>query len=225
MIDISLEALSNMDNDFVAWCDYLGTFAFAISGIRLAATKGFDWFGAFVVGFVTAVGGGTVRDLFLDIPLFWLDTPSYLIITAIALSFTIALRKQVVKANYSLFIFDSIGLGLFVVVGMVKSFEAGYPWWVSLVMAVITGSFGGMTRDILINEEPLIFRQDIYALACLFGGVVYVFLLYFSSIPIPLIQFLAAVSVFGLRTVSLLLNLSLPTFKPIDYSLQNKNSK
>ncbi len=217
MLNISLEALAQMDNDFVAWCDYLGTFAFAISGIRLAATKGFDWFGAFVVGFVTAVGGGTVRDLFLDIPLFWLETPSYLIITAIALGFTIALKRQVVKANYSLFIFDSIGLGLFVVVGLVKSFEAGFPWWVSLVMAVITGSFGGMTRDILINEDPLIFRQDIYALACLFGGVVYVLLLYFTQVPIPLIQFLSAISVFALRTVSLLFNLSLPTFKPNEY--------
>ncbi len=211
-----------MDTDFVAWCDYLGTFAFAISGIRLAATKGFDWFGAFVVGFVTAVGGGTFRDLFLDSPLFWLETPSYLVITAIALGFTIALRKQVVKANYSLFIFDSIGLGLFVVVGLVKSFEAGYDWWVSLVMAVVTGSFGGMTRDILINEEPLIFRQDIYALACLFGGVVYVFLLHYSSLPISWIQFISAVSVFALRTISLLFNLSLPTFKPVDFSIKKE---
>ncbi len=217
MFNLSLEALAQMDNDFVAWCDYLGTFAFAISGIRLAASKGFDWFGAFVVGFVTAVGGGTVRDLFLDIPVFWLEAPSYLIITAIALGFTIALRKQVVKANYTLFIFDSIGLGLFAVVGLVKSFEAGFPWWVSLVMAVITGSFGGMTRDIILNEEPLIFRQDIYALACLFGGVVYVALLYFTDMAMPFIQLISAISVFTLRTISLLLNLSLPTFKPNDY--------
>ena len=68
-------------NDFVNWCDYLGTLAFAISGIRLAAGKGLDWFGAYVVGFVTAVGGGTIRDILLDIKPFWLVQPSYLIIT------------------------------------------------------------------------------------------------------------------------------------------------
>ncbi len=221
MFDSIFEVVRQMDNDFVSWCDYLGTFAFAISGIRLAASKGFDWFGAYVVGFITAVGGGTVRDLFLDSKIFWLETPSYLVISGLALIFTIALRRQVVRANYSLFFFDSVGLGLFVVVGIVKSFEAGYPWWVALVMAVVTGSFGGMTRDVLINEEPLIFRQDIYALACLFGGVVYVLLLK-TSMPIPWIQFLSAISVFLLRTLSLLLNLSLPTFKPIDPNSVNK---
>ncbi len=215
MLDTFANLVDKMDNDFVLFCDYLGTFAFAISGIRLAASKGFDWFGALVVGFVTAVGGGTLRDLFLDEPLFWLETPSYISISFFALLFTIAMRKQVVRANYSLFFFDSVGLGLFVVVGIVKSFEAGYPWWVALVMAVVTGSFGGMTRDILINEVPLIFRQDIYALACLFGGGIYVLLAYYTTMPLPLIQFISAISVFGMRTASILLDLGLPTFKAI----------
>ena len=118
-------------NSFVDWCDYLGTLAFAISGIRLAAAKGFDWFGAYVVGFVTAVGGGTIRDILLDLKPFWLIQPSYLIITGVALAFTIVFRRQVVRLNHSLFFFDAIGLGLFVVVGVAKSFATGYPWWLS----------------------------------------------------------------------------------------------
>ena len=110
-------------NDFVNWCDYLGTLAFAVSGIRLAAGKGLDWFGAYVVGFVTAVGGGTIRDILLDIKPFWLVQPSYLIITALGLIFTIIFRRQVVRLNHSLFVFDAIGLGLFVVVGVAKSMQ------------------------------------------------------------------------------------------------------
>ena len=93
-------------NDFVNWCDYLGTLAFAVSGIRLAAGKGLDWFGAYVVGFVTAVGGGTIRDILLDIKPFWLVQPSYLIITALGLIFTIIFRRQVVRLNHSLFVFE-----------------------------------------------------------------------------------------------------------------------
>ena len=126
-------------NSFVDWCDYLGTLAFAISGIRLAAAKGFDWFGAYVVGFVTAVGGGTIRDILLDIKPFWLIQPSYLIITGLALVFTIVFRRQVVRLNHSLFFFDAIGLGLFVVVGVAKSSAVGYPWWVAIIMGTITG--------------------------------------------------------------------------------------
>ena len=159
-------------NDFVNWCDYLGTLAFAVSGIRLAAGKGLDWFGAYVVGFVTAVGGGTIRDILLDIKPFWLVQPSYLIITALGLIFTIIFRRQVVRLNHSLFVFDAIGLGLFVVVGVAKSYAAGFPWWVAVIMGTVTGSFGGLLRDVLINETPLIFRTDFYASACVLGSII-----------------------------------------------------
>lgn len=211
---MGLENLANM-NDFIAWCDYLGTFAFAISGIRLAASKGFDWFGAYVVGMVTAVGGGTLRDILINERVFWLIQPSYLIITGLALLFTIGMRKQVVRANYSLFFFDSVGLGLFVVVGIAKTFEAGYAWWVALVMGTITGSFGGLIRDILINEIPLIFRKDFYALACFFGGAIYVLLLYLG-VSVPVVQFVAALSVVGLRIAAVVFHFRIPVFAPYE---------
>ena len=201
-------------NDFVNWCDYLGTLAFAISGIRLAAGKGLDWFGAYVVGFVTAVGGGTIRDILLDIKPFWLIQPSYLIITALGLIFTIIFRRQVVRLNHSLFVFDDIGLGLFVVVGVAKSYAAGFPWWVAVIMGTVTGSFGGLLRDVLINETPLIFRTDFYASACVLGSIIYVLMGRYSSLPIEWVQFISAISVFIFRVLAVVLHIQLPTFNP-----------
>ena len=94
-----------------------------------------------------------IRDILLDIKPFWLVQPSYLIITALGLIFTIIFRRQVVRLNHSLFVFDAIGLGLFVVVGVAKSYAAGFPWWVAVIMGTVTGSFGGLLRDVLINEN------------------------------------------------------------------------
>ncbi len=149
--------------NFLTLIDYIGTFAFAISGIRLASAKRFDWFGAYVVGFVTAVGGGTIRDLLLDVTPFWMLQSSYLIVTALALGFVILFGRYVIRLNNTFFIFDAIGLGLFAVVGIEKSITYGYPMWVGLIMGTLTGAAGGVLRDTLINEVPLIFRKEIYA--------------------------------------------------------------
>ena len=123
--------------NFLTLIDYIGTFAFAISGIRLASAKRFDWFGAYVVGFVTAVGGGTIRDLLLDVTPFWMLQSSYLIVTALALGFVILFGRYVIRLNNTFFIFDAIGLGLFAVVGIEKSITYGYPMWVGLIMGCL----------------------------------------------------------------------------------------
>jgi uncharacterized membrane protein YeiH len=198
--------------DFITFCDYAGTFAFAISGIRLASAKQFDWFGAYVVGIVTAVGGGTVRDILLNATPFWMEQPSYLIVSGLALLFVIVFRKYVIRLNNTFFIFDAIGLGLFVIVGVVKTLDFGFPMWVAIVMGTITGSFGGMMRDILINEEPLIFRKDIYALACVFGGVAY-YACTLLSLPSALSQFISAISVFIIRILAVKYHISVPVLK------------
>ena len=103
---------------FVQILDFIGTFAFAISGIRLASAKRFDWFGAYVVGFVTAIGGGTIRDLLLDVTPAWMENPMYLICTALALVWVIAFEKRLVRLDITFFIFDTIGLALFTVVAV-----------------------------------------------------------------------------------------------------------
>jgi len=198
--------------NFITFVDYMGTFAFAISGIRLASAKKFDWFGAYVVGLVTAIGGGTTRDLLLDITPFWLTQPSYLFITGFALIFTLLLGKLLIHLQNTFFIFDAVGLGLFVVVGIEKTLQAGFPFWVAVVMGMITGSVGGIIRDIFINEEPLIFRKDIYALACVFGGVVFFFCME-MKLNHELSQILCAVAVIALRVFAVKYHLSLPVLK------------
>ena len=195
--------------------DYAGTFAFAISGIRLASAKRFDWFGAYVVGLVTAIGGGTTRDLLLNVTPFWMTQPSYLIVTGLALFSVILFGKFIIRLNNTFFIFDTIGLGLFVVVGIERTLDAGFPFWVAIVMGMITGSVGGITRDILINELPLIFRKDIYALACVIGGVVFLccYEAHFSS---TITQILSAASVILTRVLAVKYHISIPVLKGHD---------
>jgi len=198
--------------NFINLIDYAGTFAFAISGIRLASAKRFDWFGAYVVGLVTAIGGGTTRDLLLNVTPFWMLQPSYLIVTGVALISAILFGKVLIKFNNTFFIFDAIGLGLFVVVGIERTLRAGFPFWVAIVMGMITGSVGGIIRDILINELPLIFRKDIYALACVIGGLVFFgcSALHFSPI---ITQIASAGSVILTRVLAVRFHISLPVLK------------
>ena len=198
--------------NFINIVDYAGTFAFAISGIRLASAKKFDWFGAYVVGLVTAIGGGTMRDLLLNVTPFWMLQPSYLIITAIALLGVIIMGNRMKMFNTAFFIFDTIGLGLFVVVGIEKSIDAGFPFWVTIVMGMITGSVGGIIRDILINEEPLIFRKDIYALACIFGGIVF-YLCTLFNFQTEITQIISATSVIAMRFLAVKYHWGLPALK------------
>ena len=198
---------------FLFIVEVLGTIAFAISGIRLAAAKRFDWFGAYVVGLVTAIGGGTLRDLLLGIPVFWMQSGMYLSVTFLSLVTVIVFLQALVKGMRTIFIFDAIGLALFVVVGIEKSFQAGFPAWVAIAMGMITGSFGGVIRDILINEEPLFFRKDIYATACIAGGLVYWLVMNIPGVPTVISQISCAIVVVGLRVAAVHFGWSLPVLK------------
>ncbi len=197
---------------FITIIDYIGTFAFAISGIRLASAKQFDWFGAYVVGLATAIGGGTLRDILLGITPFWMQQPAYLIVTAFALGFVILFGKYLIHLNNTFFIFDAIGLGLFAVVGIEKSLACGFSFWVAIIMGMTTGAAGGVIRDVFINEVPLIFRKEIYALACVFGGFVYYVCMHFC-LPPALTQFMAATGVILARVLAVKYHVSLPVLK------------
>ncbi len=192
--------------------EMLGTLAFAISGIRLASAKRFDWFGAYVVGFTTAIGGGTLRDVMLSMTPFWMLDSVYLVVTAVALGIVIVLGRYLIRLNNTFFIFDAIGLGLFTVVGIEKTLAAGFPLWVAVIMGTLTGAAGGVLRDILINEEPLIFRKEIYALACVFGGVVF-WACEQVGISGAVLQITTAAAVIALRIVAVHYGLKLPTLK------------
>ncbi|MGL4411722.1 MAG: trimeric intracellular cation channel family protein [Bacteroidales bacterium] len=206
---------------FVTLLDYLGTFAFAISGIRLASLKRFDWFGAYVVGLVTAIGGGTTRDLLLGATPFWMTQPSYLVWTGIALISVIMGGRHILRFNNAFFLFDTIGIGLFVVVGFEKSLSFGYPYWVAALMGTITGAAGGVIRDILINEVPLIFRKEIYALACLVGGVIYG-LFDFFGFNTEITQIAAAMAVIITRLLAVKYHISMPVLPGEHHEDENK---
>lgn len=195
--------------------EFLGTIAFAISGIRLASAKQFDWFGAIVIGFVTAVGGGTLRDLLLDVPVFWMQSSRYIWCTMFAFVIVIFFRKYLVHLNNTIFWFDCIGLGLFVVVGYEKAMALEYPVWVCVSMATITGIVGGMIRDILINEIPIIFTQELYAVACIFGAILFS-ALHFLGVDLIITEISTAVCVVVIRILATKYHLKLPILKGED---------
>ncbi len=204
-----------MEFNFTIALDLLGTFAFAISGIRMASGKQIDWFGAYIIGLVTAIGGGTIRDLLLNLTPFWMLDPKYFLTTGVALITIILFKEKIFKLGGTLFLFDTIGLGLFTVVGLTKSFEADLPIWVCIVMGTVTGSVGGVIRDILLNKVPLLFQKDIYALASLSGGAVY-FLLKYFEIDSDVSGILAALTVILFRLIVVRFHIHLPLLKPME---------
>lgn len=194
---------------FVTIIDYLGTFAFAISGIRIARIKEFDLFGAFIVGMVTAVGGGTLRDVMLDEVPFWMTEWQYFVVTGVALVSYVFFHHTIDKVGRTMFLFDAIGLGLFTVVGFQKTIDAGFPYWTANLMGMLTGSAGGVLRDVLTRDIPLIFRHDIYALACVAGGVVLT-LLMMMEVPLYISQPLCALTVIAIRVMAVRYHWQLP---------------
>lgn len=192
--------------------EFVGTIAFAISGIRLASAKEFDWFGAVVVGFVTAVGGGTLRDLLLGVPPFWLQSSVYIWGTVLAFVVVVFFRKYLVHLNNTIFWFDCVGLGLFAVVGFEKALSLGHAYWVCVFMGTITGAAGGVIRDILINEIPVIFRQELYAFSCIAGGVFFA-LFDYLGVGSTITQVSVFVIVVLVRVLSTRFHWGLPTLK------------
>lgn len=165
--------VEDMAGTFEYFLEIAATLFYAISGVRLAAVKKFDWFGAYTIGFITAIGGGTMRDVFLKCNPFWMLDPWYCIATFAGFILVVVLKKKLVKVEGTFYIFDAIGLGLFVDVGIYKTLILGFPMWVAIIMGTITGAMGGVMRDVFINEEPLVFRKEIYATACIGGGIIY----------------------------------------------------
>lgn len=197
---------------FVQILDFVGTFAFAISGIRLASAKRFDWFGAYIVGLATAIGGGTLRDVMLNVTPVWMTNPMYLICTAFAMFFVIIFGKHLIHLNNTFFLFDSIGLALFTVVGFEKTMALGFPFWTAIIMGSITGAAGGVIRDVFINEIPLIFRKEIYAMACVVGGLAY-WLCLLVGMEAYQSQIIGGTTVFLVRILAVKYKLTLPILK------------
>lgn len=187
-----------------------GTLAFAVSGIRHAAAKHFDWFGGYVCGIAVAIGGGTIRDLILGVPPFWTTDISYLLFTGLALLLTIASRKMMKKLDNAWFVFDTLGLAAFTIAGLQKTVELGHPFWMAIVLGCITGVAGGVIRDVLLNNVPVIFHKEIYAMASVAGGLLY-WLLYSISFSLPFVVIATFLFICVIRFLAVYYHLSLPT--------------
>ena len=192
--------------------EFLGTFAFAISGIRHAAAKHFDWFGGYVCGIAVAIGGGTIRDVMLGTTPFWMTNPFYMICTALALIFVVIFAKHIEGLRNTWFVFDTLGLALFTIAGIQKSLVFGQPYWVAIIMGCITGSSGGVIRYVLLNNEPVIFQREIYAMAAVLGGITY-WLLDYCGITIEVTVIASFVVTCLMRFLAVRYHLSLPILK------------
>ncbi len=195
--------------------EFIGTFAFAISGVRLSSTKQFDIFGAWIVGMATAIGGGTIRDLMLGVNPFWMTNGSYFVCCALAVLAVGMFGKYIIHHNYTWFIFDTIGLALFNVVGLEKALTFGHPYWVAITMGAVTGAGGGIIRDVLMNDVPLIFRSEIYALACVAGGLTYVVCLELG-LSVEISALLSSFIVILIRCLAVKFHWQLPVLKGED---------
>lgn len=155
-----------------------GTFAFAVSGAFAGMRKELDPFGVLIMAFVPAIGGGTLRDILInDLPLAWLRNSMTIWVIVVAAVLAMFFAGQLKKMYKLLFLFDAVGLGLFTIIGIEKGIDHQYSPGVCVALGILTGCFGGVLRDVLLNEVPLLFRKEIYAMACLAGGVTYFLLL------------------------------------------------
>lgn len=192
--------------------EFVGTFTFAISGIRMAAAKHFDWFGGFVCGFAVAIGGGTIRDVMLGATPFWMTSTIYVTCTVIALLVYILFAKSLNRLENAWLIFDTLGLALFTIAGIQKTLQFDYPFWVAIIMGCITGAAGGVIRDVLLNKEPIVFQKDIYAMASVAGGLVY-WLMMTLGINVGLTAIGTFLVICIIRFVAVKFHISLPTLR------------
>lgn len=195
---------------FLNVIDILGTFAFAVSGAFSAMEKKLDPFGTLVIAFVTAIGGGTIRDMLVgNFPVGWLQNNTAIIIifsSAIAAMLFGAYLKQLTTA---LFLFDALGLGLFTIIGFEVGLKYGFSAGVCVALGTISACFGGVLRDVLLNKLPLIFHKEIYALACIAGAVVYYYL-HRTNLNTDVSKIICVLIIFSIRLVAVRFNLSLP---------------
>lgn len=194
------------------WFDLLGIAVFAISGTLAAWRKQMDGFGVIVLATVTAIGGGTLRDLILDSPVIWLSNNSYFLAIFIAAGLTIlAVRNRLVIPNNTLQIADAIGLAFFVIMGTQKALDHGTSGFVAIMMGTMSGVCGGMIRDVLCREIPMVFRGELYAITCIFGGLVYVQLLGFGVAQMPA-MLVGMTALLALRLAAIRWHLTIPVF-------------
>ncbi|MEA5404437.1 trimeric intracellular cation channel family protein [Arcicella sp. DC2W] len=188
-----------------------GTIAFAISGTLAGIRKQLDIFGLLVIAFVTSIGGGTIRDILIGhLPVRWLLDSSVILLIIGTFILTIFLKNHIDKIDKTLTLFDSLGLGFFTLRGIQEGLAIQLDMSACIILGTITACFGGLIRDILLNEIPYLLRKEvIYATPCIIGGLFY-FLMKQIALPNELIDLLTILIIFGIRLLAVKKNISLP---------------
>lgn len=201
-----------MNTHFLYIIEILGTIAFALSGAFMAMEKKLDPFGVIILAFVTAIGGGTIRDVLIgNTPVAWLRNETITIVILLTAGAAFFFGKHLRQLTTTLFIFDSLGLGLFTVIGIEKGLELHFSPGICVALGTMTGCFGGVLRDVLLNNVPLIFHKEIYASACMIGGGVY-FLLVQTTLSPDWITIISIIVIVVIRVVAVKYKLALPAF-------------
>lgn len=201
-----------MSTQFLTIIDILGTISFAVSGAFLAMEKKLDPFGVLVLAFVTAIGGGTLRDILIgNLPVGWMRNETATIVIFSSAIATMIFGRYLRHLTTTLFLFDALGLGLFTIVGIKLGMEKHFSMGVCIALGTITACFGGVVRDVLLNHIPLLFRKEIYAMACIAGGLVY-FSLLKISIDGDMVTVLSILFIFMIRLLAVKWKWSLPRF-------------
>ena len=193
------------------YLDLLGTSVFAITGLLAARRKQLDLFGAVVIAMVTAIGGGTLRDLIIDVPVFWTQNDVYIyivVISAILLFFMARFRRLPVKL---LLFLDALGLAVFTVIGTQKAMALGFSDPIAIMTGIMTGVVGGIIRDVLVGEVPLVFRKEIYATASFVGASSFLLMMHFSF-DTDFAVIASILMTLGMRVLAIIYNIELPVF-------------
>ncbi|HEY9044045.1 MAG TPA: trimeric intracellular cation channel family protein [Rheinheimera sp.] len=194
------------------WIDLLGIAVFAISGTLAAWRNQMDGFGVIVLASVTAIGGGTLRDLILDVPVIWINNNSYFYAIFIAAIGTIlAVRNRLTIPHNTLQLFDALGLAFFVIMGTQKALDNGTSAMVAIMLGTMSGVCGGMIRDVLCREVPMVFRGELYAVTCIFGGVVYTVLI-FVGVNTAVAMTVGMLALLLLRLAAMKWQITIPVF-------------
>ena len=199
-----------MNIEIYTWVDILGTAAFSISGVFAAMEKKLDIFGIFIIAFITAVGGSTIRDVLMgDFPVGWMRSQNYPIVIFLSALIAMFFNKRIKDYGKILLVFDSIGLGFFTVLGINKGMDAGFSMGLCIALGTITACFGGLIRDITLNHIPHIFHKEIYATACVVGGILF-FVLLKTTLPKPVLDSICIAAIVLVRLIAVKYNWRLP---------------
>jgi uncharacterized membrane protein YeiH len=195
--------------------DLIGTLAFAISGALVSIDKKMDLFGVFIITFVTALGGGTLRDVMIGrTPVGWMHNIDYIYVIITGFILTLLFKQLIEKFKIYLFIFDTIGLGVFTLIGLEKGINIGLHPIICIALGTMTACFGGVIRDILCAEIPVIFKKEIYATICILGGIVF-FILRKFNLNSDVLYLTTSLVIISVRVMAVRFKWYLPTLNKI----------